>query len=27
MKYDHGREKLDQYAVNFIGYEEERKGQ
>jgi hypothetical protein len=23
MHYDHGRENLDQDAVNFIGYDEE----
>jgi integrase len=23
MRYDHGRENLDQNAVNFLGYEEE----
>jgi hypothetical protein len=23
MRYDHGRESLEQSAVNFLGYEEE----
>jgi hypothetical protein len=23
MRYDHGRENLDQNAVNFLGYDEE----
>ena len=23
MRYDHGRENLEQNAVNFLGYEEE----
>jgi hypothetical protein len=23
MRYDHGRENLDQSAVNFLGYEDE----
>ena len=23
MRYDHGRENLDQNAVNFLGYEDE----
>jgi integrase len=23
MRYDHGRENLDQSAVNFLGYDEE----
>jgi hypothetical protein len=26
MRYDHGRENLDQNAVNFLGYDEEAEG-
>ena len=24
MRYDHGRENMEQNAVNFLGYEEEK---
>jgi hypothetical protein len=27
MRYDHGRENLEQNAVNFLGYDEERSRQ